>query len=59
MTTLLLQGRYSGSPTIRLGFVSYLRNRWREHQLLRSMELVPFDVLKDIGFPAAERANDA
>ena len=57
MSTLSISGRYSGSPRTHFGFISFFRAKWREHQLMRSIESVPYDVMKDVGFPAAERAN--
>ena len=58
MTTLSITGRYSGTPRPHSGFLSFIRSRWAEYRLIRTMECVPYDVMKDVGFPAAERAND-
>lgn len=39
------------------GFLASLVGRWREYRMLRDAESLPFDVMKDIGFRAADRAN--
>jgi hypothetical protein len=58
MTTLTLTGRYAGTNRPHRGLFSFIRSRWAEYRLMRSMESVPYAVMKDIGFPAAEREHD-
>lgn len=58
MTTATIIGRYSGTPRPQSGFLTFIRSQWAEYRLMRSIESVPYDVMKDVGFPAAERAND-
>jgi hypothetical protein len=55
-------GHYSG-PASRhssgiSGFIAFISAKWSEYRLMRSIESVPYDVMKDVGFPAAERANE-
>jgi hypothetical protein len=40
------------------GIIGYVSARWREYRLMRQIESVPYDVMKDVGFPAAERKNE-
>lgn len=40
------------------GVIGFVSARWREHRLMRQIESVPYDVMKDVGFPAAERADE-
>lgn len=58
MTTTTIAGQQTGPSRPQPGFISYVRSKWQEHQLMRSIESVPYDVMKDVGFPAAERANE-
>lgn len=61
MTTISMTGRNSGTPRSQFGFISFIsfiRSKWQEHQLMRSIESVPYDVMKDVGFPGAERTNE-
>lgn len=58
MTIMTISGRYAGPARPHRGFISFLRSRWADYRLVRSIESVPFDVMKDVGFPAAERADD-
>ena len=39
------------------GFVATIVGKWREHRAMRELESVPYSVMKDIGFRAAERPN--
>jgi len=55
--TTLETGQYSGSQRPPSGFIAYLRSKWNEHRLMRSIEAVPYEVMKDVGYPAAERKN--
>ena len=45
-------GQFSGSA-----FISAIVARWQEYRMIRDLESMPFDVMKDIGFRAAERTN--
>lgn len=58
MTTMIISGRHSGPDMPHGGFISFIRSRWADYRLMRSIESVPYDVMKDVGFPAAERANE-
>jgi hypothetical protein len=58
MTAITFGGRYSGTSKSHDGLISFIRGKWAEYRLMRSIESVPYDVMKDVGFPAAERAND-
>ena len=59
MATYSMTGQYSGSPKPQHGFISFIRSKWEEHRLMRTIESVPYDVMKDVGFPAAaERTNE-
>jgi hypothetical protein len=62
MSTLSLSGSYSGShEPHHFGLTSVLsaiRGKWHEYRLLRSMDAIPYDVMKDVGFPAAERTDE-
>lgn len=40
--------------TVFLGFA----RRWRAYRELQSLDHVPFEVMKDVGFPGAERMNE-
>jgi hypothetical protein len=60
-----LETGYTGSDgaqhTARAYIATFLQgvsNRWRAHRQLLSLETVPFDVMKDVGFPGAERMNE-
>jgi hypothetical protein len=53
-----MTGRFSGRSRPHHGFISYIRSRWADYRLMRSIESVPYDVMKDVGFPAAERTNE-
>jgi hypothetical protein len=58
MTAITIPGRYSGTARPHDGFLSLIRSKWADYRLMRSIESVPYDVMKDVGFPAAERANE-
>ena len=58
MTTISIAGQFTGTPQPQTGFISYIRSKWQEYRLMRTIESVPYDVMKDVGFPAAERANE-
>lgn len=58
MTMITITGRYAGPARPHQGFISFIRSRWADYRLMRSLESVPYDVMKDVGFPAAERANE-
>jgi hypothetical protein len=58
MTSITITSRYSGTSRPHDGFISFIRGKWADYRLMRSIESVPYDVMKDVGFPAAERANE-
>ena len=61
MSTNRISRSYSGSPHSHFDFTSFvttLRNRWQDYRLMRSLEAVPFEVMKDVGYPAVVRANE-
>jgi hypothetical protein len=39
------------------GFVAAIVGRWREYRRIRDIESLPYTVMKDIGFRAAEQTN--
>ena len=39
------------------GLIASLVGRWREYRQLRDAEALPYAIMKDIGFRAAERAD--
>lgn len=39
------------------GFVASLIGKWQEYRMLRDAESLPYAVMKDIGFRAAEHTN--
>jgi hypothetical protein len=39
-----------------LGFIA---RAWRDYRVVRDLERVPNSVMKDIGYPAAERVHEA
>jgi hypothetical protein len=41
----------------RPSLLTALRRKWNEHRLLQAMQSMPFDAMKDVGFPAAERMD--
>ena len=45
-------GHFTGSA-----FISALVARWQDYRMMRDLESMPYDVMKDIGFRAAERTN--
>jgi hypothetical protein len=57
MTTLTLSSRQSGTARSDRSFITYLRSKWTDYRLMRSLESVPYEVMKDIGFPTAEREH--
>ena len=38
--------------------IGLVGRRWQEYRLMRAIESVPYDVMKDVGFPAAERTHE-
>jgi hypothetical protein len=47
------------SATRRLAMIiAAIEARWTEYRLLNSLDALPFDVKKDIGYPSADRAHD-
>lgn len=39
------------------GLIAAIVGRWRDYRMMRDMESLPYAVMKDIGFRAAECAN--
>ena len=39
------------------GFVAAIVGKWREYRMIRDLESLPYAVMKDIGFRAAEQMN--
>ena len=50
--------QHTGSQRPQPGFISYVLSKWQDYKLMRNIESVPYDVMKDVGFPAAERTNE-
>jgi hypothetical protein len=51
---------YSGRTSTHFtttGFFAAIVGKWREYRRMRDIESLPYAVMKDIGFRAAERAN--
>lgn len=36
------------------GFIATIVGKWREYRMMRDLESLPYTVMKDIGFRAAE-----
>ena len=61
MSILSLDSHHrSGHPTFfsLSGIAAHISARWHEYRLMRSIEAGPYDVMKDVGFPAAENTNE-
>ena len=59
-STRYASGSISGSTRHHLtptGIVAAIVCRWRSYRRIRDIESVPYTVMKDIGFRAAETAN--
>jgi hypothetical protein len=39
------------------GFVAAIVGKWRQYRMMRDIESLPYTVMKDIGFRAAEQTN--
>lgn len=39
------------------GFIAAIVGKWRDYRMMRDIESLPYAVMKDIGFRAAERTN--
>jgi hypothetical protein len=53
-------GQFSGHSSTHYrasGFVASLIGKWQEYRMLRDAESLPYAVMKDIGFRAAEHTN--
>lgn len=59
-TTTSGTGRLAG-PTrhhfTATGFLATIVGKWREYRMMRDLESLPYSVMKDIGFRAAEQTN--
>jgi hypothetical protein len=52
----------SSASSQRFGFSTRfgaLAEAWKQYRILRELEAVPASVMKDVGFPAAERMHAA
>lgn len=65
MALFSLDSGFAGSRSIGGSFLSSFGSvlqgfarRWRAYRELQSLDHVPFEVMKDVGFPGAERMND-
>jgi hypothetical protein len=65
MALFSLDSGYTGARSSSSLFLSSLTellaglsSRWRAHRDLQSLGHVPFEVMKDVGFPGAERMNE-
>lgn len=59
-TTTHGPGRIAGriSPHLTTtGMIAAIVGRWRQYRMMRDMESLPYTVMKDIGFRAAEHTN--
>lgn len=59
-TTTYGSGRYpghAGHHFTTTGFVAAIVGKWREYRRIRDIESLPYTVMKDIGFRAAEQTN--
>jgi len=51
-------GQFTGHARfIGSGFIAPLVAKWQDYRTMRELESVPYNVMKDIGFRAAERTN--
>ena len=59
-TTTYGTGQFSG-PTVAhftpAGLIAAIVGKWREYRMMRDIESLPYTVMKDIGFRAAEQTN--
>lgn len=59
-TTTYGSGQFSGQTVSHFtpsGFVATIIGKWREYRRMRDIESLPYTVMKDIGFRAAEQTN--
>jgi hypothetical protein len=53
-------GQFTGHTRthfIESGFIATLVAKWQDYRMMRELESVPYTVMKDIGFRAAEHKN--
>jgi hypothetical protein len=53
-------GQFTGHTTSHFtgpGFIAAIVAKWQDYRMMRDIESVPYTVMKDIGFRAAERTN--
>lgn len=53
-------GQFSGSSGTRFtstGVIAAIVGKWQDYRQLRDIESLPYSVMKDIGFRAAEHTN--
>ena len=61
MTSLTTTTHYRRPSASTFGitpFFGFIRRKWQDYWIMRSIEAIPYDVMKDVGFPAAERQNE-
>ena len=54
-------GQFSGPTRHRFtstGFFAAIVGKWQDYRMMRDIESLPYSVMKDIGFRAAERKNE-
>jgi hypothetical protein len=51
-------GQTPGTSLSLVRAINYVTRRWHDYRLMRAIESVPYDVMKDVGFPAAGRAHE-
>ena len=47
----------TGTHFTTTGFIAAIVGKWREYRMMRDIESLPYTVMKDIGFRAAEQTN--
>jgi hypothetical protein len=57
MSTITQGAGRTGASFGTSGIIASLVGKWREYRMLRDAEALPYAIMKDIGFRAADRAN--
>ena len=47
----------TGTHFTTTGLIAAIVGKWREYRMMRDIESLPYTVMKDIGFRAAEQTN--
>lgn len=53
-------GQFTGRTTSHFtgsGFIAAIVAKWQDYRMMRDLESMPYSVMKDIGFRAAEHTN--